>query len=411
MDLVAFDSDDLDAAFEELEARYLAGEAAAHAHTWSVIANTYAAHNQGDPANVVNVDHRRVARSPGDLTAAIYREVTPNLRTYVVAVHRLNELGVVVTGVSFGTSPEGFKAEWRKIQLLTVKGNSTNRNEIFDESDLDAALAKFDELSRPASQLENATSQVYERLWTHFKAGDWRAVAELFTDDISHDDRRRVVNAGVERGRDVQLANLRRLADIGADVSSSILATRGQLLILNTVRTSNSDLRTGEFDSEMLNIIETDSNGRIVAGVLFDADDLDAAFAELDARYLAGEAAEHADTWSVIAQGYALFNRHQPPLTTSDWVTIDHRHLAMIEPGAVTAYLGAIWELTPDEKTFAESVHRLTNIGAVVTQVVRGTSREGFDAEWRVAPYSRRSKVTGSIAASSSTRRTSTPRS
>jgi len=383
-DLVAFDSDDLDAAFEELEARYLAGEAVAHAHTWSVIANTYAAFNQGDPANVVNVDHRRVARSPGDLTAAIYREVTPNLRTYVVAVHRLNELGVVVTGVSFGTSPEGFKAEWRQIQLLTVKGNSMNRTEIFDESDLDAALAKFDELSRPTSQLENATSQVYERLWMHFKAGDWPAVAELFDENMSNDDRRRVVNAGVEHGRDVQLVNLRRLADIGADVSSSILATRGQLLILNTVRTSNSDLRTGEFDSEMLNIIETDSDGRIVAGVLFDADDLDAAFAELDARYLAGEGAAHADTWSVIAQGYALFNRHQPPLTTPDWVTIDHRQLAMIEPGAVTAYLGAIWELTPDEKTFAESVHRLTNIGAVVTQVVRGTSREGFDAEWRV---------------------------
>ena len=32
---------------------------------------------------------------------------------------------------------------------------------------------------------------------------------------FSHDDRRRVVNAGIERGRDVQLANLRRLADIG----------------------------------------------------------------------------------------------------------------------------------------------------------------------------------------------------
>ena len=33
-----FDLDDIDAAFEELDARYLAGEAAAHAHTWSVIA-------------------------------------------------------------------------------------------------------------------------------------------------------------------------------------------------------------------------------------------------------------------------------------------------------------------------------------------------------------------------------------
>ena len=34
--------DDIDAAFEELDARYLAGEAAAHAHTWSVIAEAYA---------------------------------------------------------------------------------------------------------------------------------------------------------------------------------------------------------------------------------------------------------------------------------------------------------------------------------------------------------------------------------
>ena len=32
-----FDIDDIDAAFEELDARYAAGEAAAHAHTWSVI--------------------------------------------------------------------------------------------------------------------------------------------------------------------------------------------------------------------------------------------------------------------------------------------------------------------------------------------------------------------------------------
>ena len=82
----------------------------------------------------------------------------------------------------------------------------------------------------------------------------------------------------------------------------------------------------------MLNIIEIDADGRIVAGVLFDADDLDAAFAELDARYLAGEAAAHAHTWSVIAQAYAVFNRHELPPTTSDWVKIDHRRVAMFEP-------------------------------------------------------------------------------
>ena len=35
---VMFDLDDIDAALDELDARYLAGEASAHAHTWSVIA-------------------------------------------------------------------------------------------------------------------------------------------------------------------------------------------------------------------------------------------------------------------------------------------------------------------------------------------------------------------------------------
>ena len=38
-------------------------------------------------------------------------------------------------------------------------------------------------------------------------------------------------------------------------------------------------------------IVEIDADERIAAVVVFDADDIDAAFAELDARYLAGEAA------------------------------------------------------------------------------------------------------------------------
>ena len=46
---------------------------------------------------------------------------------------------------------------------------------------------------------------------------------------------------------------------------------------------------------------------------MFDPDDIDAAFEELDARYLAGEAAAHAHTWSVIAGAYAAFNRQRTP--------------------------------------------------------------------------------------------------
>ena len=65
--------------------------------------------------------------------------------------------------------------------------------------------------------------------------------------------------------------------------------------------------------------------------VTFDLDDIDAAFEELDARYLAGEAAAHSHTWSVIARECAAFNRHELPATTPDYITIDHRPLAIIE--------------------------------------------------------------------------------
>ena len=47
------------------------------------------------------------------------------------------------------------------------------------------------------------------------------------------------------------------------------------------------------------------------------------------------------------------------------------------------AFFRATWDLTPDASIYVEAVHRLTQLGAVVTHVVHGTSQEGFDAEWR----------------------------
>ena len=46
---------------------------------------------------------------------------------YIEAVHRLSDLGAVVTLVVHGTSQEGFDAEWREIELLTVEGDRINR--------------------------------------------------------------------------------------------------------------------------------------------------------------------------------------------------------------------------------------------------------------------------------------------
>jgi hypothetical protein len=146
---------------------------------------------------------------------------------------------------------------------------------------------------------------------------------------------------------------------------------------------SGRDQRPEAFHSEMLGIVEIDADNRVAARILFDLDDINAAFEELDARYGAGEAAVHAHTWSVIAGAYAALNRHQLSPTTSDWVNTDHRRGIAFAPGDMTAYVRAAGDLTPDSRIYIQIVHRLSNLGAVVTQVMKGTSRDGFDAEWR----------------------------
>ena len=155
---VTFDIDDIDAAFEELDARYLTGEAAPHSRTWSVIAAGYAALNRHElpktTPDLVSIDHRRVAAyAPGELIEYVRAgwDIDQNIRTYVEVVHRLSDIGAVYTHAAHGTSKDGFDAEWRGVDLVTVEGDSISRCEVFDEADLDAALARFDQLCRPST--------------------------------------------------------------------------------------------------------------------------------------------------------------------------------------------------------------------------------------------------------------------
>jgi hypothetical protein len=389
---VHFDSDDIDAAFEELDARYLAGEAAAHAHTWSVIVRIYAAFNRHElyptTADWVNADHRRgIAFAPGDMTAYLRagKDLTPDTPAYIETVHRLSDFGAVVTQAMKGTSSDGFDAEWQEIGLFTFDGDLISRCELFDEGDLDAAVARFEEMQPQAPRLENTASQIIERYQACFAVRDWAAMAELLADDIVADDRRRVVNAGIRRGRDVHIADMRAAVQVGAEtISASVIATRSERLAVAHVRSFNLGFPPAEVGAETLGIAEIDADERIVAMVTFDPDDVDAALAELDARYLAGEAAAHSHTWSVIARAYAAFKGHELPATPPDSVYIDHRPLVTVEAVDLDEFTRATWDITPDVSFYIEAVHQLSERGAVVSLALKGTSQEGFSAEWRL---------------------------
>ena len=209
---IVFNCDDIDAAYEELETRYLAGEAAGRPHAWSLISSAYAAFNRHEPARMAPdwtaVDHRRgTPFASTDITAYIGAiwDLTPDFSIHIEAVHRLSNVGAVYTEVGTGTSPDGFDAEWRTIQLMTVEGDLINRCELFDETDLDSALARFDELQPRPARPENAASRVDQRLFACVAARDWNAMAEMLTDGYYIDDRSRAVNVGLRRGRDLAI--------------------------------------------------------------------------------------------------------------------------------------------------------------------------------------------------------------
>ncbi|OBA59910.1 regulator [Mycobacterium sp. 1100029.7] len=388
--LVSFDLDDFDSALRELDARYLAGEAAPHSHTWSVLTEAYAALNRREhPATTpdwADVDHRRgISFAPGEVSAALANwNPPPGISNSIEAVHRLNDLGALVTSVTHETSREGFEAEWRGFALVTIDGDFINRLEIFDETDLDGATERFDQLTSPVRRLENAASQMSARLLSRFAAADWDGVAETLADDFFEEDRRRMVGVGARHGRDAGILNLRAIADLWVpSLKSSIVAIRGHRLILLRIGASGRDQGPGEVLIDVLSVVEINTEHRIAAAVHFDAHDIDAAIAELESRYLVGEAASYASVWSAIAGSYAALNRHELPLVTPDCVNVDHRRETAFGPGDVTAYVRAGWDRDQEMNVYVEQVHQLTDRGAVVTYAAHETSHEGLKAEWR----------------------------
>lgn len=355
---------------------------------------------EGEVASVVTVESRRkivgMARAelPSDewvrgaraypaIDAVRHRHVVVAVRGHRLALTRL-EIGTA------DVTPGAPRDEL--LQLFGLDEDGRIALQVwFDTDDMDAAIAELDAVhacfaeARPRSRLlENTASQVDQRFWRYFAVRDWDAMVEILTDDFSLDDRRDVVNAGIRLGRDAEIENVKVMADVGGvGPTSAVIATRGERLTLRLLRFSGEDQGRGTFLTELLGIVEISTDNQMSAHIVFDPDDLDAAIAELNARYAVGEAAPYAETWSAITQTYAALNRHEVPPTTPDWVNIDRRRLATIQPGDMMTYLHASWAAIPNAGMYITRVHRISGFGAVVSHAAYGTSAKGFDAEWQ----------------------------
>ena len=205
----------------------------------------------------------------------------------------------LVRSTSTGIARDGGGAFERTVWALRrfgADGRITNW-EIFDAGCEAEALARFDELAggaepEPAPDpFANAASRADRKLFDCFNARDWAGIEALAAPDLVFDERRRMVRNSC--GRDVWLAQFRILFDVPASrFTTKLLATRGERLSLN-LHCFTGEVAGGGGPLAMDDhcaLHEVDRDGRIVAIVLFDLEDQDAAYAELDVRFAAGEA-------------------------------------------------------------------------------------------------------------------------
>ena len=424
---IVFDPSDLDAAFAELNARYAAGEGAPFADILEIGLGSYADWNRRDwPAlerrmaeDTVFVDHRpaSLGRIEGrEALMSVVRELlTPDIRHDAVAVHAIARDRIVAEVVLSGTNTDGGEVELVYFTVARFRDGVMSRSERFASTELDAALARFEELGEPADRpgLTNACSRMVDRYLDAFERLDWDAMAEALDPEVLSDDRR-VGLSNRSTGRDALIAQWRVGNDVVRSVSGdaslrvlvgrSVIATRGERLAMIDLRLSTDDPAYSDVEVRVLNVYELGADGRITASIGFDPDDADAAYAELDERFAAGEAREAEGIVRLGLRLLPVWNGQNwdavAALWETDGVFVDHRQLSPGEVGLdeLMAMIRNLAELIPDVRHRVAAVPRFGR-GIILAEVVaHGTNTEGGRVDFHYlqivcAPRGRYSRV------------------
>jgi len=295
--MVAFDADDLDAAYAELDERYAAGEAAPYDYwglgfsravvvrDWKALAAVFA------PDFFIE-DHRPVGlltlRSGDEYVASVRAllDLRPDaaLRTHHVLA--LDDRRALRISGWVGGEPEGaFENSTVVVQLYDRDG--VRQWHLYNLDQLDEAWAQFEALRPDPLRIPpNAATQAIDRLFAAFAAQDWDAFGALCAPAFVWDDRRRLIR--LTGDRDMFIASNRWIAAKAVSTSRMLLATAGDRLALEHVHlVTASDAADAEM--EILILMEVNAEGRFIAQVVFDVDDRRAASVELVDRYSRNE--------------------------------------------------------------------------------------------------------------------------
>ncbi|MHB8463264.1 MAG: nuclear transport factor 2 family protein, partial [Acidimicrobiales bacterium] len=388
-----FDPDDLDAAFDELDARYAAGEAAPFADAWFMATATAAAYNARDwdafdglyTGDFVCVDHQAVGRGTLDREAFLSTvrglvELSPDIRLRLVEISRLGHAGSACVMRLTGTNESGGPIELEVLFVGLLRAGRTARLEYFAVDERAAACARFDALTAPRADScpTNDAVRGVIGLFADMLRSDWDMFVGRASEEVVLDDRRRIVGFTAV-GRDEVVRFSASVIGVGVnDIGTIPVATRGDRLAL--VR----NLYVGSAgEAELLNVFEFDADGHWLACVSFDPDDLGPAFDELDARYAAGEAAACIETWAMMTATVADYNARDWDAfygrLADDFVFVDQQTAGWgtLDGGAFSATLRGLIDLSSDVLLSITEIPRLGTAGTVFALRLAGTNETG----------------------------------
>ncbi len=308
--LVAFDLDDLEAAYDELDARYVAlGGADVSAYRRAEAARDWDAVKAQWAEGFEIVDHRVLGLAGGSAETNLenlqaVRELAPDNRTTIDHVLASNRRAVLSIIRMLGTF-EGGDFEYLLGFVGTLdRAGLWSRWDLYDLDQLDEARARYDEIAKDRL-LDNRAGRVAQAVADRVEARDRVGFDALFAPSFVLEDDRALVRVNDD------VATMHRLfAYDDTSWRRELLAVRGEALALVRDLVTFSATEAGPSEIEALTVAEVDTAGRIVAHVTFDPGALDAAHAELDERYFAGEGAPHAETlWAVLELNEAIRKR------------------------------------------------------------------------------------------------------
>jgi hypothetical protein len=370
---VLFDADALDAAYDELDERFAAGEASRFPEVTAAMRAFRQAFADRDwpalaaqlaPDMVVN-DHRLLGWGV-ELGRETYIQAVRSLIDLAPdAYFRLDHVAVCARGYMVLTTwvgtRDGGAFESPSLVVADLDNRSTVRH--FDQYDLeqwDEATRRFEALrssaaSDPLASLvqANAATAAIDRVQAAFDARDWPAMRAACAPDATFEDRRH--HALISGDAEWWVADARGIAEATPDVSyrRRLVATAGPRVAIERVLWTGAT-RAGPVEVEYLRLVEVDDAGRIAAMIGFELEDWRAAHREAWNRWAAADPVTSAVIAPISEFVEALSDHDRVRMRAvlhDDLVVDDRRRVGQGVVEGADAYLDSLqvlWELAPD---------------------------------------------------------------